>query len=149
MREHPSVVDACAVGRPDQHSGEVPVVYVTVSQPVEIDDLHTWAKQHIVERAAMPKSIHIRESLPVTDIGKPFKPPLRADAAREVVADELAASGYPEATPDVRANVVNGAVTVTIPASVSEADAARILGGYAITWHIADSQNTSESVGSQ
>jgi fatty-acyl-CoA synthase len=149
MREHPLVLDACAVGRPDQHSGEVPVVYVTVSQPVEVHDLITWAEQHIVERAAMPKSIHIRESLPVTDIGKPYKPPLRADATREVVADELTANGYLEAATDVRTDVVNGAVTVTIPASVSRADATRILGGYALTWRIDDNRSTAESVAAQ
>lgn len=149
MREHPAVVDACAVGRPDQHSGEVPVVYVTVSQPVEIDELVIWAEQRIVERAAMPKSVYIRESLPVTDIGKPFKPPLRADATRKVVAEELTANGYIEAAPDVRTAVVNGAVTVTIPASVSEADATRILGGYTISWRLADSQSTAESVVAQ
>lgn len=149
MREHPAVVDACAVGRPDQHSGEVPVVYVTVSQPVEIDELVIWAEQRIVERAAMPKSVYIRESLPVTDIGKPFKPPLRADATRKVVAEELTANGYIEAAPDVRTAVVNGSVAVTIPASVSEADATRILGGYTISWRLADSQSTAESVVAQ
>lgn len=137
MRAHPAVVDACAVGRPDLHAGEVPVVYVTVSQPVEIAELTQWAQEHVVERAAMPKSIQIRDTLPVTDIGKPFKPPLRADATRQVVADELAANGLHHAASEVEAGVVDGTVSVTIPRSISVTAAAEILGRYAIRWRFA------------
>ncbi len=138
LRTHPAVVDACAVGRPDRHSGEVPVVYVTLSEPADIDDLTRWADEHVTERAAAPKAVYIRESLPVTDIGKPFKPPLRADAARGVVADELTAHGRPDAADEVRADVVNGAVVITIGSTVSRADADVILGDYAINWRIDD-----------
>lgn len=138
VRTHPAVVDANAVGRPDRHSGEVPVVYVTVSEPVDIDELTRWVEEHVAERAAAPKAIYIRDTLPVTDIGKPFKPPLRAEAARDVVARELAAHGHPDAADDVRADVVNGSVSITIPASVSRSDAEAILGDYAITWRIDD-----------
>ncbi|WP_319446133.1 MULTISPECIES: acyl-CoA synthetase [unclassified Mycobacterium] len=103
MLEHPSVIAAGAVGRPDPHSGEVPVVYVATSVAVDEDDLVTWAREQITEPAAVPKAVHVVEAIPVTQIGKPFKPALRADAARRAVADALAEHGFDGECLDVTA----------------------------------------------
>jgi fatty-acyl-CoA synthase len=88
----PRVKMAAAVGRPDPHAGEVPVVYV---EPVEGSSLTgaevlDWAREHIGERAAVPKEVFIIERLPLTAVGKIFKPALRWDAIRRVYEAELA-----------------------------------------------------------
>ena len=88
LLSHPDVTAAAAVGRPDAHAGEVPVVYVTVTPAASVteDELHAWAGQRVDERAAAPKSVSIIDALPVTAVGKPYKLGLRADAARALSA---------------------------------------------------------------
>jgi fatty-acyl-CoA synthase len=57
LLSHPAVTAASAVGRPDEHAGEVPVAYVTVSSAVTEEALRTWATDHVTERAAAPKDV--------------------------------------------------------------------------------------------
>jgi fatty-acyl-CoA synthase len=110
---HPAVTGAAAVGRPDAYAGEVPVAYVTVRQGTTTseDELHAWASEHVTERAAAPKAVSIVDTLPVTAIGKPYKLPLRADAARTAIRDALA--GY-TGIESVDATVEDGAAVVTV-----------------------------------
>ncbi|MBS45698.1 MAG: acyl-CoA synthetase [Nocardioides sp.] len=96
LLSHPAVTGAGAVGRPDRHSGEVPVAFVTLapdSGPIDTDDLVAWAAEHVAERAARPQQVTVVDSLPLTAIGKPFKPALRERAATEVFAADLRAAG--------------------------------------------------------
>ncbi len=66
-----------AVGRPDSYAGEVPVAYVTVNDTnISEQSVLEFAKQNIQERAAIPKAIHIIKDMPVTAVGKIFKPRL-------------------------------------------------------------------------
>ncbi|NYI44461.1 fatty-acyl-CoA synthase [Nocardioides aromaticivorans] len=92
LRAHPAVADAAAVGRPDPRAGEVPVAYVTVAAGTETSagDLEAFVAASSLEPAARPKSVTILDALPVTDVGKPYKLALRADAARRAVEDALA-----------------------------------------------------------
>jgi fatty-acyl-CoA synthase len=92
---HPAVAAAVAVGRPDRHSGEVPVTYVVPAGPGPFDEaaLLAWAGTAIGEAAARPKRIYPVDAIPVTEVGKPFKPALAADAAVRVVTDALDAAG--------------------------------------------------------
>ncbi|MGV3579092.1 acyl-CoA synthetase [Brevundimonas sp.] len=76
---HPAVELAAAIGRPDVHAGEVPVVYVqlkpgAVATPHE---LGAHAERRIVERAARPKAVHLIDAMPLTAVGKVHKPTLR------------------------------------------------------------------------
>jgi len=48
-----------------------------------------FASERIPERAAIPKSIKIVSQMPLTAIGKIFKPALRKEAAREGYVDAL------------------------------------------------------------
>jgi len=90
----PSVKVAAAVGRPDAHAGEVPVAYVEASDPsTTSDELMEWARNNIGERAAVPKEIIIMDQIPLTAIGKIFKPALRWDATRRIYEKELEALG--------------------------------------------------------
>ena len=96
---HPAVRAAAAVGRPDRHSGEVPVAYIVPAGPGTFDEteLLAWAGTAIGEPAARPKHIHPMTAIPVTEVGKPFKPALAADAAVRAITEALAAAGLADA----------------------------------------------------
>ena len=95
MTAHPAVALAAAVGVPDDYAGELPVCYVTLrpGAVVSEDELHEHARRTIGERPAWPKHIHIVEAIPLTLVGKIYKPQLRCDAAtrlvRRVVHEQL------------------------------------------------------------
>jgi fatty-acyl-CoA synthase len=55
--------------------------------------------------------VTVLDTLPVTHVGKPFKPSLRAQAAREAIAHAL--QGMPQITA-VRGLVEDGAVVVVV-----------------------------------
>jgi len=129
---HPAVRAAAAVGRPDRHSGEVPVAYVVPAGPGPFDEaeLLAWAGTAIDEAAARPKRIYPVGAIPLTSVGKPFKPALAADAAVRVVTDALAAAGLGDA--QVTAAHEDGRLVVT----VTGADPDRVrdaVAGYALT----------------
>ena len=87
MVSHPAVAMAAAVGRPDAYAGEVPVVYLALRPGASpsVEELHEHAHATIAERPAWPREIHVLEALPMTSVGKIFKPDLRVDAAHRLV----------------------------------------------------------------
>ena len=87
MATHPAVALAAAVGMPDAYAGELPVCYVSLKPGASVseDELQAHAQQHIGERPAWPKHIHIIDAIPLTSVGKIYKPQLRCDAARRLV----------------------------------------------------------------
>ncbi|MCX8561368.1 acyl-CoA synthetase [Mycolicibacterium mucogenicum] len=134
---HPDVTGVAAVGRPDVHAGEVPVAYVTLRPDAAATPelLRQWAVERVAEPAAAPKSVIVIDAIPVTAVGKPFKLPLRADAARGAVADAL--TGAPGIV-DVEGAVDDGSVAVAVIVD-AEADTdaiAATLGRYALAWDI-------------
>lgn len=119
MATHPAVALAAAVGMPDAYAGELPVCFVELLPGAEADleALQAHAQQTIDERPAWPKQILIRETIPLTTVGKIYKPSLRVEAAKlkveEVVRDDLGVSG---ASVDVTDGGARGMrVTVTVP----------------------------------
>lgn len=95
LLRHPEVLMAGAVGAPDEYAGEVPVAYVALRPGSQLtgEAIAAFAQQHIPERPAYPKAVFVLDSLPVTAIGKLFKPDLRALAVRWVVNERIARSG--------------------------------------------------------
>ncbi|ROS44414.1 acyl-CoA synthetase [Amycolatopsis thermoflava] len=135
---HPAVTAAGAVGRPDPHSGEVPVAYVTLAAgcAVSEQELCDWARHQVPETVAAPKTVTVLDALPLTDLGKPYKPALRADATRRELTEALA--GLPGVL-DVDAEVDDGSVIVVVRTS-SDADepaVKAVLDRYAIGWRLA------------
>jgi fatty-acyl-CoA synthase len=127
---HPAVAAAAAVGRPDRHSGEVPVAYVVPAGRFDETELLAWAGTAIDEAAARPKHIYPMTAIPVTEVGKPFKPALAADAAVRAITDALAAAGLPDA--QVTAAHEDGRLVLT----VTGADPSRVrdaVAGFALT----------------
>ncbi|GAA6152256.1 acyl-CoA synthetase [Pseudoteredinibacter isoporae] len=89
---HPDVAEAVAIGKPDKRVGEVPVVYLQLKPEQEADQntFLDFAMSKIAERAAVPKEIHFVDEMPVTAVGKIFKPDLRNDIVKKVVDHHLA-----------------------------------------------------------
>ena len=132
LLRHPGVRAAVAVGRPDRHAGEVPVAYVVPAGPGRFDEagLLAWAATTIDEPAARPKRIYPVTEIPVTAVGKQFKPALIADAAVRAVTEALAQAGLADAR--ATAAYEDGRLVVT----VTGADPDRVqdaVAGFALT----------------
>jgi fatty-acyl-CoA synthase len=140
---HPDVTSAAAIGRPDAHAGEVPVAYVAVAAGASTneDELRVWAGQHVGERAAAPKSVTIVDALPLTSVGKPYKLPLRADAARRAIQEAL--KGF-QGVDDVDTDIAHGSavVTVTLSPSADQAAVRAELDRYTVTSRIKQHSST-------
>jgi fatty-acyl-CoA synthase len=134
---HPAVTAAQAVGRPDVHAGEVPVAFVTLEpgSDVSVEELCAWAGQRVPEQAAAPKSVTVVDAIPLTEVGKPFKPPLRAEAAREAVAEALRDVA---GVAGVRGLVEDGGViaVVLVTEAVDETEIKETLDRFAISWRL-------------
>ena len=119
MAAHPAVALAAAVGMPDAYAGELPVCFVELlpGAKVNVEDLHRHAQSSIDERPAWPKLIQIIDSIPLTTVGKIFKPSLRCDIAKQRVMDLVKNEfGIAKARVEVVAGGARGmCVTVTVP----------------------------------
>jgi fatty-acyl-CoA synthase len=95
MIRHPAVQMAAAVGKPDAYAGELPVVYVALhpGRTATPEELQAFARSTIPERAGVPSEVIIRQSIPITAVGKVFKPELRHDVAKRVLEATLRGVG--------------------------------------------------------
>jgi len=138
LRAHPAVADAAAVGMPDAYAGEVPVAYVALRPGMDVSPqaLHAFAAKHIAERPALPRWVRILDALPLTAVGKPFKPALRRMAALGHFQEVLCGTGIGGL--DVADDPRRGRVlTVRLPPGEAEGEAVRRavldrLGAYAV-----------------
>ena len=92
MFQHPAVGFAAVVGQPDAYAGELPVGYVQLKPgaTVQPGELEAWVRERTPERAAVPAQIIPIDPMPLTGVGKVFKPQLRWDAAKRVFTTALA-----------------------------------------------------------
>ncbi|MCY1341266.1 Long-chain-fatty-acid--CoA ligase FadD13 [compost metagenome] len=93
LERHPAVSLVAAVGMPDEYAGELPVAFVQLRPgcTATAEELQTYALAHIAERPACPKRIFLVDSLPVTTVGKIFKPQLREQAAASLFGERALA----------------------------------------------------------
>jgi fatty-acyl-CoA synthase len=138
MFQHPAVGFAAVVGQPDAYAGELPIGYVQLKPGAHVapGELETWVRERTPERAAVPVQIIPIDPMPLTGVGKVFKPKLRWDAATRVFTGILTPlrergidckvevgahgshgsiatvtlSGVPEATREAVANEVHAAL---------------------------------------
>lgn len=91
LSAHPDVALAAVVGRPHADLGETPIGYVTLrpDRRVDAESLAAFARETATERAAAPRHVRILDALPVTAVGKIYKPALRLMATREAVNEAL------------------------------------------------------------
>jgi fatty-acyl-CoA synthase len=97
LHRHPAVHIAAAVGRPDAHAGELPVAYVQLKSGVFAteSDLMSFARDHVKERAALPKAIRIVPVMPLTGVGKIYKPELKHREIQDSLSEALRDAGVP------------------------------------------------------
>ncbi len=93
LAAHPAVQLCAAVGAPDAYAGEVPVVFATLIPGASAteDELLAFVSKRVDEPPARPRRVTILETMPLTNVGKIYKPDLRALASQ-------AGKGAPTAT---------------------------------------------------
>jgi fatty-acyl-CoA synthase len=140
LAAHPAVALAAAIGSPDAHAGELPVAYVTLhpGQTVSEAELRTFAETHIPERAAWPKQVYTAAELPLTAIGKIFKPALAKQEISRVYGRQLAAvPGLTVDTISVRDDRQRGLVAeITVSGTASDEQVAQALLGMAVPYDV-------------
>ncbi|WAC43790.1 acyl-CoA synthetase [Pseudomonas sp. SL4(2022)] len=133
LHKHPAVALAAAVGKPDEKAGELPVVYVQLKPGIQVSEaeLLTHAAEHIPERAAIPKDAWVIDAIPLTAVGKTFKPALRFDAITRVyqaALTELDAHLRVEVLSDDKRGQVAHIYLPTDQAALAEAVTQRLAG---------------------
>jgi fatty-acyl-CoA synthase len=90
--QHPAVGLAAVIGQPDAHAGELPLAYVQLKPGASVapGEFEAWVRERTPERAAVPVGIIPIEAMPLTGVGKVFKPQLRWDATQRVLRQTLA-----------------------------------------------------------
>ncbi|MET3462704.1 fatty-acyl-CoA synthase [Variovorax sp. 1133] len=100
---HPAVQLCAAVGAPDAYAGELPVIFATLVPGASAteEELLAFTSARVDEAPARPKWVSVIATMPMTNVGKIYKPELRAMAALQVVnaavAEACAQLGVPEA----------------------------------------------------
>ena len=91
LNAHPEVTVAIAIGLPDLYAGELPMAYVvkTPGSHITAEKLLEYCSQKISERAAIPKRIEFIDTMPLTAVGKIYKPSLRLRIAEQIVREHL------------------------------------------------------------
>ncbi len=123
--QHPAVALAAVVGQPDAYAGELPVAYVQLKPGLHIEtaELLAFVRERTPERAAVPVRLSFIDAMPLTGVGKIFKPALRLDAARQMVEALLADLVPAGATADVvvAAHAVYGHLITVSMGTVAQA----------------------------
>ena len=95
LAAHPAVLHCAAVGAPDPYAGELPVVFATLKPGATATEaeLLAFVRERVDEPPARPKSVTLLPVMPMTQVGKIFKPELRK------LAVDAVASAAPEPKP--------------------------------------------------
>ena len=139
LHRYPGVEIAVAVGRPDVHAGELPVAYVkpkpgAVVREAEILD---FLAREIGERAALPRRVHVVNEMPLTAVGKIFKPELRRRETKDALEIALREAGVSFRMLDITHHRSRGMVVVLeLEGAASSARAHEVLGRFALPFTI-------------
>lgn len=143
---HPTVALSAAVGMPDAYAGEVPVVFVTAvaGKAIDIKDLERHLQAKVDEPPARPRHIFVLDTMPVTAVGKIYKPTLRELAIEKKLRMEVDLLGMGCVVHEVRFGAAGEPVTLVLEAVSApglakpiEADLAQALGDLTIAVRIA------------
>ena len=120
---HPAVQLCAAVGAPDAYAGELPVLFATLlpGAAATEEELRVFAAGRVDEAPARPRSVTVLEHMPMTNVGKIFKPELRLLAARAVVAGLVEEVCREAASPPPRPQVAIDAARQTVVVTVDDA----------------------------
>jgi fatty-acyl-CoA synthase len=139
LHRHPAVQVAAAVGRPDAHAGELPVAYVQPRADAVVSeaDLLEFLRREIGERAALPKRVRVVSRMPLTAVGKFFKPELKRLEAQDAFEAALQEAGVPFRRVEIAHDAARGMIAVVELEHAADRDAARqVLGRFAFPFTI-------------
>ncbi|MEX3964631.1 acyl-CoA synthetase [Paraburkholderia sp. EG286B] len=149
LHRHPAVQIAAAVGRPDMHAGELPVAYVQLKPGITANEAEMTAflRDEISERAAFPKGIRIVETMPLTAVGKIFKPALKRIETVDALQSALVEAGVEGATVSIVEEALRG-ISVHVELSDAELEplATAALGRFPFAFSIAVAEGSRGSV---
>lgn len=139
MYTHAAVAFAAAIGKPDAYAGELPELYVELKPDASAteSEIMDFAKANISERAAVPKAVHIIDTMPLTAVGKVYKPELKKKA---IIASLTQALNDAAIDADIRVDthpVYGLDTTVTLKDDAHKAKATELLGAFAVRHQIA------------
>ena len=99
---HPAVAMCAVVAEPDAHAGEVPAAFVTLKPGAQLpgEAVLREVAASVYERPAVPRRVVVLDALPLTAVGKVYKPALRLRATELKLQEVLSA-----AAPDVALRV--------------------------------------------
>ncbi|MEM9146070.1 MAG: acyl-CoA synthetase [Pseudomonadota bacterium] len=131
---HSEVAFVGAIGQPDPVAGELPAAYVELrpGATADVETLMAYARDHIPERAAIPKHLELIDELPKTAVGKVFKPELRKQAIARVLGEAFGEAGI-AARIAVRDDKSRGLVA-QIATDAEEAALSGVMGRFAVQW---------------
>ena len=140
LMAHPEVAIAAAIGQPDAYAGELPVAYVTLKANATVDGeaLRRYLGPIIGEPAALPRHVSVLPDLPMTPIGKIYKPALRVLATRRAIAEALSSAGLRRGEFEIAASEAE--TIIQVGNAVHEATAKRALVGMPIRYEIRSAQ---------
>jgi len=95
LNAHADVATSIAIGLPDPYAGELPMAYVVrvPGSKVSERELIDHCSATMSERAAIPKRIEFIDAMPLTAVGKIFRPSLRQKISEQVVGELLSSKG--------------------------------------------------------
>ncbi len=139
---HEQVAFAGAIGQPDAKAGELPCVYVELiaGATVTKEELLAFAKEHVHERAAVPKYLEIMSELPKTAVGKIFKPDLRKSAITRIYNAALKDAGLNVSVVSVVESKKRGLVAqlTKVDERISDKTVTKVLGSFIRPWEWAE-----------
>jgi long-chain acyl-CoA synthetase len=82
LYQHPAVLEAAVVGRPDSRLGEEIAAYIVLRPDADqtAQDVRSWVKERIAPYK-YPREVHVVDALPKGPTGKIHKQTLRDSAA--------------------------------------------------------------------
>jgi fatty-acyl-CoA synthase len=136
LLQHPDVAIAAAVGQPDCYAGELPVAFVTLKAGATVSDeeLRSFLIPIVSEPAALPRYVSILPDLPLTPVGKIYKPALRLIATRRAI--EAALGGAQLSRSEFEIAVSETEIIVHVGTVESQATAKRALVGMPISYEV-------------
>lgn len=119
---HPAVAVSAAVGMPDGYAGELPVIFVALApgQSVDTAELQKFIGDRIPEPPAKPRHLFVLDAIPVTGVGKIYKPALRDMALVYKLRMEIAELGTAVELVDISASSDGTAADLRLRAATQE-----------------------------
>lgn len=134
LNRHPDVLSAIAVGMPDPYAGELPMVFVVLrpGAAVTTAELLSYCETEVSERAAIPKRIEIIATMPMTAVGKIFRPLLREQISASVLREHLQQQGITAQISCKADNKLGMTASIQLSEKQDQAKASELLSSYNI-----------------